>query len=341
MSNKRSVEEILWAARTKRTMSRKHKKYRPDKVPRLKALGYEYFSAPVKLDLYSESNHKDTIEFIDNLLEKASKSPVMLDFEETEHISAAALLYFYSRIDSFLASNSLAKLRIKEASLTHNVKNAIRSSGLIERTLNRERKLDSRYINLPIIKGTAQGEEFEEVIDHIINKIFISIKPEDEKRIGAAVSETVGNVKLHAYPHPDNENKPWWVMCSFFNGSLYLAIYDEGVGIPKTIHDRPWIKSAIDRTPEFFRKFTNGRDVDLISISMEAGKTQTKEKNTEREVKVSKLWWMKLLMESFGYLVIKAYFKLTAKNRLNLLNMSTLLKALWFNGILRYSDEFI
>ncbi|WP_230090595.1 hypothetical protein [Pseudoalteromonas rubra] len=154
-------------------------------------------------------------------------------------------------------------------------------SGLVDMTLNRKPRHNKANWTLPIIKGTAEGEEFESVVDHIIENIIENCTAEMERKVGSAVSETVSNVKLHAYPSADNDsnNKAWWLMCSEIEGSLYLAIYDSGVGIPKTIHKRSWISDFIvNSAPHLVKAWTSHRDVDKINISMEAGRTQTKEK---------------------------------------------------------------
>ncbi|MCY1305540.1 hypothetical protein D9M70_553500 [compost metagenome] len=74
---------------------------------------------------------------------------------------------------------------------------------------------------------------------------------------GDAVSETINNVGLHAYPGRPSEEKRWWVMCNTFGRKLYLAIYDCGVGIPKTVVEQPWFFPLLKfADPDKYKQFT-------------------------------------------------------------------------------------
>jgi len=101
---------------------------------------------------------------------------------------------------------------------------------------------------MPIISSVG-SEMMEEIIDYIQNKIYNDqMSPDTEHVYGDAVSETINNVRLHAYPNSKLQDKKWWLMCSVLGKKLYLAIYDTGVGIPKTVIDRPWFVSAVQIT---------------------------------------------------------------------------------------------
>ncbi len=275
-----SRDTILWSKRTKRHEARKHKFYDPKKLPKKKVLGYTCVDAPALLDIYSEDTYKETLSFVDDLLHESSRSKVMIDFSETKKVTAAALLFLYARLDNHRIKNTKSKVRIRTASLNGQVRRAVQVSGLIKLTLNREQlnSFEHRY-SLPVTRGTAEGEEFESVIDHILTKIYKTSDPEVERVIGAAVSETVGNVKLHAYPEVTQKSlRHWWLMCSVFDDSLYLAIYDQGVGIPNTIHSTGWIRDIIKKSPKLLQRMGSSRDADLIELSMELGRSQTKQK---------------------------------------------------------------
>ncbi|PHR65619.1 MAG: hypothetical protein COA51_04920 [Idiomarina sp.] len=270
-------EFIYWEQRTRRHLARKTKFYDPKKVPRLKVLGYTYVRAPTSFDIYSEETYEITLDFINQVVTQARLSKVMLDFSETEQVTAAAVLFLFAQIDTFLIENKNSRIRIKADSLKGLVKRTILLSGLIDLTLNKPQITTngSRY-SLPVTRGTAEGEEFEDVVTHIVKNIYKSDDPEAERIIGSAVSETVGNVKLHAYPTDTVGFKPWWMICSVIDDSLYMAIYDIGVGIPKTIHSTPWIRRIVSKTPKLMQKWSSSRDTDLIDLSMEVGQTQTK-----------------------------------------------------------------
>lgn len=265
--------------RTKRHISRSGKVFNPNKIYyKKKVLGFEYLDAPENFTIYNEENSQNVLNYIDNVIETAKRSPVMLNFENTRHIKAAALLLLYSKIDFNLDENQLKTIRIKFDTLKGNVKTAIVASGIKDLLFKKTKEIDINNKSLPIIKGSARGEEFEVVIDHILT--LTELNDEEEQRLGAAISETVGNVKLHAYPDQLGENsvKRWWIICSLINGTLYLAIYDTGVGIPETIFNTGWISSIVKKQPKLLKVAANKTDADLIKLSMIAGKTQTKER---------------------------------------------------------------
>lgn len=102
--------------------------------------------------------------------------------------------------------------------------------------------------------------------------------------LGSAISETVDNVYFHAYPSSHNGmEKRWWLACDVFEDEIYLAIYDLGVGIPNTVHEKEWFKGALKKSrPQLYKEletinssvgflntlFKKIKDEELIYISM-------------------------------------------------------------------------
>jgi hypothetical protein len=228
--------------------------------------------------LYNKENNQLTLDFISHIKKLSKNKPVMLSFESTEVITAAALLLLYSTLDLLKQSEKHKNVRINTSSVKGTNKVALARSGIIDLTLNRSSNVDIQSQTLPVIKGTAMGEEFEQVIDHVKFQVFDNKwSAEEENTFGAAVSETVGNVKLHAFPF-ETEEKPWWVLCKVIEDDLFLAIYDSGVGIPSTILQTTWIKKVVENTPRLTKMVLNKTDADLILLSMQLGQTSTKEK---------------------------------------------------------------
>ncbi|CAK2125134.1 hypothetical protein AB9R81_23375 [Vibrio cyclitrophicus] len=273
-----SREDILWEKRTKKHQKRKSCRYNPFKVHSPKVLGYKYIPVPENLDIYNENNMDEMLDFLERLFQTAEYTSVILDFSDTRYVSAAALLLLYSKLDSYFSKPNRKLIRINVDSLKGDVKTAINVSGLRRLTLKQcAPSFEAVGKTLPIVKGTADGEEFEYVIDHIRDNVFQDLDAHQEQRLGSAVSETVGNVKLHAYPCRES-CKPWWVICNVYEDTLFLAIYDDGVGIPSTILQQDWINNLLDKSPELFQRAASRTDADLIELSMKLGKSQTKQK---------------------------------------------------------------
>lgn len=236
-------------------------------------LGWTYIPVPSKLDLYSEDSRDATLAFVEKLERKSLTNKVMIDCRTADSFSAAATLLLYSTIDRLKTSADHKLIRFKF--LKGAVKVIVEKTGLKSLTLQQERSIiDCKVDTLPIVKGSARGEEFEQVIDHVQHQIYKNnMSPEQENVWGAAVGETVSNVKLHAYT--DTEDKPWWIICSVIEDDLYLAICDQGVGIPQTIKNTSWINNLVQKTPALIKKMLSNRDSDAIEVSMTIGKTAT------------------------------------------------------------------
>jgi hypothetical protein len=273
-------EKQSWERRTTHNLSRKGKNYSYNRqgIRVSRVLNYEKIEAPVFLDLYTEENRDLTLEFINLIEKKALERKVLLDFSHSDNISAPALLLLYATIDTLKNTDSVRLIKFQN--LKGRVRTTVEKSGLLDLVKNMPpRKIDAQNTVLPIIKGSAKGEEFEVVIDHVQHRIFDNgLTPKEENIWGTAVIETVSNVKLHAYTSEDN--KPWWIICSVIDDDLYLAICDKGVGIPNTIKNQNWIQDIIEKTPSFLKKLMSNKDADAIDLSMMVGETSTqKEKH--------------------------------------------------------------
>lgn len=88
----------------------------------------------------------------------------------------------------------------------------------------------------------------DDILDFIQNCVYKNkMLPEVEYKYGDAVSETINNVGLHAYPGRVSGQKKWWLLCNVIGDQLYLAIYDRGVGIPKTVLEKPWLLASMEK----------------------------------------------------------------------------------------------
>ncbi|NOI32176.1 hypothetical protein [Vibrio coralliilyticus] len=271
----KEVERKNWNRRTSHNLNRKDKRYNPHKadIKTSRVLGSEQIEAPIHLDLYNEENRELTLKFIKLIEAKAYERKVSLDFSNSESVSAAALLLLYATVDTLKQDPDARLVRLQN--LKGKVKSTVECSGLRDLTLNKgSQPINCKNRTLPIIKGSAKGEEFEVVIDHVQHHVFDNeMTPEQENIWATAVIETVSNVKLHAYE--GEESKPWWIICSIIGEELYLAICDRGVGIPNTIKDQNWITSLVEKTPRL-QKLLSGTDADAIDLSMIVGETSTK-----------------------------------------------------------------
>lgn len=260
---KKEIQLRIGHSRWLNDLKRRGKKYVPDKVRhRPTVLGKEYITAPKRISIYEiegvkgrKASYYKTIAFLRNIERRFKVKDCVVDFSRTESITAAALVVVYAAIELAGAGRS-GSADIIYSAKSPGVNAAIKASNLqkLIRGSVITYALDS-VRSMPIISSVG-SEQMEEIIDFIQNRIYKDeMSPETEHVYGDAVSETINNVRLHAYPDCEPHEKRWWLMCHTFGKKLYLAIYDNGVGIPKTVVDRPWFLTAMKSVqPDEYKK---------------------------------------------------------------------------------------
>lgn len=242
---RKSFSERAAISRWENELRRKGKRYgnTQAKVSR-NILGQDLIVAPEYISIYEfddrDAPYYKTIKFLDDIEKYYKVSRCLIDFTNTKKISAAALVVVYAAMER-ASSGRTGQADIAFSKKSPAVNKTIKSSNLLKLIRGHEisYSLESAR-SMPIISSVGK-EQMEEIIDYIQRRIFKDqMTPDTEHVYGDAVSETINNVGLHAYPGSALEERRWWLMCSAFGRKLYLAIYDCGVGIPKTVVDQPW-----------------------------------------------------------------------------------------------------
>lgn len=195
----------------------------------------------------------------------------VIDFSNTEQLTAAAAVYLYSEIDGIHKKHGKGTTRINFVDIAPHLKIVLRESGLIKLVQGDQEPTGNM---LPIISG-KDDDHIQEIVDYLIGKAVVdrqlaSVSVEQaEQLFGGAISEAMLNVKYHAYPNLD-ENL-WWLTCAVFDEQLWIAFCDRGVGIPKTLPRQHWF--------EELRKisFLND-DAKMIRAAMQYTRTSKKER---------------------------------------------------------------
>lgn len=251
MESKKEISRRIKARRYFIELQRKEKKFNPLKSERgyVKNLHGKYIIAPTNLSIYEQestsNSFSETLEFIKEIKKYFCKVKTIIDFRQTERVTAAAILMTYaaletSRESGYVESHILFPRR--SPSSTRNIK----LSNLVSIIKNREINYNFRsHKSLPVISG-VRNSHFEDIINHIQKMIFKNkMNEETEHYYSDAVSETINNVGLHAYPNLHVSKRKWWLICSVIDRQLFLAIYDMGVGIPETILEKKWFVTSL------------------------------------------------------------------------------------------------
>jgi len=250
--SQQEAEFYLGRARHENSLQRKGKKYNPDKkIKSHNFFGYRYIVAPRNISIYSFSegrdHYTDTVKFIEEIEKNFRRRKCIIDFRNTERVFAAAMVVVYAAFDNARINGD--QNSIVFWSPIKSVNDSIKRNNLdlLIRNKNFVYRFESKEF-LPIVASCSSLYR-EEIIDHIQKKVYgDQMSPETEHLYGDAVSETINNVNLHAYPNlEDDQKKKWWLMCHVYGKELYLAIYDSGVGIPKTVWEKPWLVASLKR----------------------------------------------------------------------------------------------
>ena len=120
----------------------------------------------------------------------------------------------------------------------------------------------------------VDGEQVDPLIDELAG-----IAGRAPKRIATynALMEATKNVKNHAYPHDLFEARPdpavglWWAAGAYFReeDELEFVVYDQGVGIAKTLKRKPLFESVRTLCPPELT------DADVMRGAIELGRTST------------------------------------------------------------------
>tara|TARA_B100001059_G_scaffold53555_1_gene47803 strand:+ start:50583 stop:51686 length:1104 start_codon:yes stop_codon:yes gene_type:complete len=235
--------------RFKRRLARRGKTYNRFISVSKAVLGYKIIEAPVKICLYSahgkdNSTFLDTLIFFEKLSQAQDEHKILISFEQTTRIEAAAIITLYALIEDLLQQTSI-KIRFSLSKMNPEVNSTLRVSYLQKLMTN---KSDITYnfktkLPLPVITGCS-NQYVDSIVDYLIQSVYEgNMEPEKEWTISVAIQEAVNNVGLHAYPADDSGKKKWWILCQVIDKQLYLAIYDKGVGIPMTIVQRGFFSS--------------------------------------------------------------------------------------------------
>ncbi|WP_460410097.1 MULTISPECIES: hypothetical protein [unclassified Pseudomonas] len=292
------ITHRVGVARWENTVRRKSRVYNPYRYQEQRKIGDQVLiTAPVSISIYDFSENKkkcaytQTLRFLNRIERYLNKNDCLIDFSNTSKVSAAALVLVYAAIERAVEGRT-GKADIIWSKKHHHVNSAIKSTNLHKVITGEAIEYDLKNIKtLPIISSFG-NEHMEEIIDFIQKRIYKTMSPDTEWVYADAISETINNVGLHAYP--GNREKKWWLMCTTIGNQLYLAIYDNGIGIPKTVVDRPWFLSSLKSThptdhqqivdlfPEYLKSGigiyipTIIPDERLIHLSMQGDVTGTK-----------------------------------------------------------------
>jgi hypothetical protein len=243
----------LGASRWANEVNRRNRVYDPRRHESTKRIGArDVIVAPQQISIYQfkadSDKYSPTLRFLREIERRFMVKDCYVDFSETTQVTAAAMVVVYAALD-LARRNRTGKADVIWSKKSAHVNTALRDNNVHKLIRGYEIKyaLDS-VTTMPIVSSVG-SEQMEEIVDFIQKRIYKEqMSPDTEHAYGDAVSETINNVRLHAYPELDPSERRWWLTCMTMGKMLYLAIYDNGVGIPRTVVDRPWFLASMKST---------------------------------------------------------------------------------------------
>ena len=256
-------------ARSANQIKRMVAKRRFEKIKIYKPVG---ISAPEIFSISSNVDRHELMHFIDRITAAMlSGRNVRLNFEKTTSLKPCGTLYFVSVIDDLLSKFTLtitAKYPPNDI-----VEQLFQHIGLLEKFGLPSRKVVTadNVVNWHFAKGTDATMD-----------VFSSLLTAHQKSMGGEItkselydclSEAVTNTKAHAYLNISDAPTTWWMFSQAVNGRLTVAISDLGIGISKSLLQKPELSDYLRKLRRLASK--NHLDEDLIKIAVSSDRTKT------------------------------------------------------------------
>lgn len=248
----------------------------------------EKLMAPIYIDYYNDHNYDKTNSFLIKLrkttCEKGRK--VSINFDNTQKITASAMISFLAEVDTIISQSSLGRAAI---TFTHpkseKVESILKQIGFYDLLNKKMRDTpdfdDVSYWNYAsgVYTDTQQASE-------AMTEIEAKISHNAQRKLYKGFSEAMANCVEHAYygclENNDTATK-WWAFAGVKENVLVVVICDKGIGIPKSL--------PLTRTGELiesfrsFLKLNRLNDSAMIKIASRMGKTRTNQGNRGKGLK--------------------------------------------------------
>lgn len=222
---------------------------------------------PTVFDLYGKDDYIKGIAFLREIEQSRQNDEIVISFYHCKELKAAAQVVLFATLETLL-ENSTVKITVRPSKKNKFVNDLLEETGIF--TLCEHRKHVNQLEKRELLMISSMDKQLiDEVTDFVIEQAYgKEATPEQEKLIGAAISEAHYNVILHAYRGVNVSHKRWWLRCSILDDQLYLIIYDQGIGFSNTFDENNarhyevnWVKAL----QEFINRLGIQEDVSHLS----------------------------------------------------------------------------
>ena len=190
---------------------------------------------------------------------------VLVDFSQTDLLTASGAVYLYSEIDRAKRPFGWNAIRLNHHVSEPIARRQLQDSGLLKVANGGPAPRGK----MPIVTG-FRDDRVNDIVNYILFEAFHDdqLREEDlwhaELVVYRAISEAMLNVLHHAYP-----NKPsrrWWLAATIVDEQFFVAFCDRGIGMPKTLQQPNWLTRLGLRA---------AKDSELIKAAMVYTRTST------------------------------------------------------------------
>lgn len=248
--------------RYKIIIKKRMRRLQPHKNINKKTEKQEYISAPERFFLGDNESRKLMIDFLENIKrESKNNKTIRISFAKTKDLHICGTLFFISTINEILSHGKCTTLCKRPADNT--AEQLFQHVGILDLiglesrlTISAENVKDWHLFEGVAVTASQLTPLFEEYND--------LLKDERSSGLYGAITEAITNTIQHAYPgHDQNSSKKWWVFSQRKKSLLSIAIYDSGIGIPKSLKTK-------------IRELLRMSDSKIIENAVRSNETSTK-----------------------------------------------------------------
>lgn len=197
--------------------------------------------APKRIDYYRDDNINKSNIFIKSIKDAIDKKfKVSISFEDTEYISAAAMISLLAEIELLVIRHNPIKVIYFSHPKDKKIESILKQVGFYD-LLKKEKRDTPEYDDVTFWKF-ASGVCSEPIeTKRMFQEIKAEIEIKASKKLYRGVIEAMANSVEHAYLDSKGQicepedTKRWWCFAGIKDDRLVVVICDKGVGIPKTL----------------------------------------------------------------------------------------------------------
>jgi hypothetical protein len=202
----------------------------------------------------------------------------VVDLKDVRQMSLDAALVLVAEYNRFILYSQNANVHIDDKDWPSDIVAAFEELGFYQLIGARSRSRlqvsanvasDRKWVRFRS-EEDSEGKRADELVRDLEG---IAGSAPDRFLVYEALVEAINNCKGHAYPDQPMKLEPverrWWSAGAFdvSDNTLNIVVYDQGVGIPKTLRKRPFIEAILKLCPP------EQTDADVIAGAVEFGRS--------------------------------------------------------------------